>query len=801
MYLVRKGGDYMKNKLKKALPFMLAASLALAAAPGVGAVVSDTAEAASINIKKEDGTFFYIPGGETNTINYSIGGKGSTEGYPCHQSNEKDDNQIVTGAYSDTFYTYVTDPYGQITNKIIPSVNRYGEKYNISFSVSNLNTDPISVKGELPFCKYENCSSIKHELAERHKYSFGFTLQGVRCQVSPTYDLVIRDTNNNFTATYDVAGNFPNMELVGTATGANPADLGISWNFSGNNKLILSGGSGNFKPDTTYSFRFVSTTNAGNPISVASNTFTLRVSKKQVGNLSKTDFIPAGESVSVIDLPKLPRGVDLSKYTTKTITGASGTIEQNGMYPRLRLGSAQSFADGSNIKIEFKDSLSCSDFEMNVNISNRKLDAGRLASRNTFYATGTINNDNTLASINSGTLTSYGLLNADVIESGDKSKISSTYNASDFSPQFLSGITGGGSYKVTWTVPSLSTLGNKYNVPSTGTTMTGTLNVYNTPNPSGFTVISDYKGETITVYPESSVVPKNLYYEVMSNDGSPVKYTWYLDGAAVGSGSTIANGSHWGVSRGTSTYLNIEDLGAFVRDGSETDDHTIYCRASSSSGQTIDSGVLKFGIRYIKSTGGGISWDNAAGISGGGGGSSSPAVLVPSQKTDTAETTSAPKENTAEQIKSYQTQYSHAAAGTPSKMNRLLNIASGEHLFSTDTTEVAHLLKNGWKNENIGGKSVGEKTGDPVYRVFNSATMEHLYTMSLKEKNYLVSVQKWNDEGIVFFSGGKTTMTRLYNPKAAAFSSHLLTSDENEIRTLMSRGWINEGKTWSIDQE
>lgn len=104
---------------------------------------------------------------------------------------------------------------------------------------------------------------------------------------------------------------------------------------------------------------------------------------------------------------------------------------------------------------------------------------------------------------------------------------------------------------------------------------------------------------------------------------------------------------------------------------------------------------------------------------------------------------------------------------------RLLNPYSGEHLFSTDKDEVAHLEALGWTNEgtywtapaapvtekgNTAASNYQEikKHGDnekfmPVYRLYNPYSSDHLYTTDLVE--YMARrADGWNGEDVKFMS-------------------------------------------------
>ena len=128
-------------------------------------------------------------------------------------------------------------------------------------------------------------------------------------------------------------------------------------------------------------------------------------------------------------------------------------------------------------------------------------------------------------------------------------------------------------------------------------------------------------------------------------------------------------------------------------------------------------------------------------------------------------------------------------------MYRLYNSWTGEHLFTISPKEKDNDVAAGWTFEGTVGKALLEK-GDPVYRLLNPTTGEHHYTMNENEVKTCVA-NGWKDEGVVFYSAkkddkGAIAMISLYNPYNEAFYHHY-TSDEGEIQARVADGWKNEG--------
>ena len=132
-------------------------------------------------------------------------------------------------------------------------------------------------------------------------------------------------------------------------------------------------------------------------------------------------------------------------------------------------------------------------------------------------------------------------------------------------------------------------------------------------------------------------------------------------------------------------------------------------------------------------------------------------------------------------------------------MYRLFNTESGEHLYTSDSHEIAVLVATGkWNNEGIGWYAP-VFSENPVYRVYNSKTGEHVFTKDANEKKTLVAAG-WNDEGVAFYSDDSegVAVYRQFNTKAASsVASHNFTTDANEKTVLTTKyGWNDEGIAW-----
>ncbi len=153
---------------------------------------------------------------------------------------------------------------------------------------------------------------------------------------------------------------------------------------------------------------------------------------------------------------------------------------------------------------------------------------------------------------------------------------------------------------------------------------------------------------------------------------------------------------------------------------------------------------------------------------------------------------------TAVQMKSNNTVETANAGGLYKSVYRMYNPANGEHLYTLSTKERDYLVKYNWVYEGIAWYApVSSST--PIYRVYDRSTGKHHYTTSKTERNYLVKKNGWTDEGIFAYSAGKsgTAVYRQYNKKAKnAVSAHNFTKDSNEKKVLVKSGWTDEGIAW-----
>lgn len=125
--------------------------------------------------------------------------------------------------------------------------------------------------------------------------------------------------------------------------------------------------------------------------------------------------------------------------------------------------------------------------------------------------------------------------------------------------------------------------------------------------------------------------------------------------------------------------------------------------------------------------------------------------------------------------------------GAEGSVYRLYNPANGDHLYTTNFDEANEVKNSGWNYEGIAW--VSPLSGDPVYRLLNPNNGTHAFATE-KEKDALVEFG-WKSEGVAFFSGGSKPIYRMYNPNGG---EHILSADINEHNGLTKQGWTCEGQ-------
>lgn len=129
---------------------------------------------------------------------------------------------------------------------------------------------------------------------------------------------------------------------------------------------------------------------------------------------------------------------------------------------------------------------------------------------------------------------------------------------------------------------------------------------------------------------------------------------------------------------------------------------------------------------------------------------------------------------------------------------RMYNPATSEHLYTKDAKERDALAaKHGWKYEGVAWVAPSSSS-QPVYRLYNAGLGDHHYTMDKNEVRVLTTRAGWTNEGIKWYSDPSKgqPVYRAYNSRLTV-GQHHYTPDGNEINALVSRfGWKNEAIAW-----
>ncbi|MCX5929152.1 MAG: hypothetical protein NTY40_05325 [Synechococcus sp. LacPavin_0920_WC12_MAG_50_7] len=137
------------------------------------------------------------------------------------------------------------------------------------------------------------------------------------------------------------------------------------------------------------------------------------------------------------------------------------------------------------------------------------------------------------------------------------------------------------------------------------------------------------------------------------------------------------------------------------------------------------------------------------------------------------------------------------SATTPTAV-RLIDNVTGLHLTTASATEAATLVGQGWRNEGasfvIGDAGIASAGNyKQVFRLFNSATRDHLLTTNTDEVS-AANRSGYVTEGVAgriqtaSILGATTAVNRLFNGR-----EHLYTANVAETNALVAGGWRNEG--------
>ena len=142
-------------------------------------------------------------------------------------------------------------------------------------------------------------------------------------------------------------------------------------------------------------------------------------------------------------------------------------------------------------------------------------------------------------------------------------------------------------------------------------------------------------------------------------------------------------------------------------------------------------------------------------------------------------------------------------SGSGIPMYRLYNRWTGEHFYTSSSSERDSLKSVGWAYEGVGWTAPA--AGAKVYRLYNPYVPggDHHYTLSEAERDSLISAG-WRYEGVGWRSASDSmgnpepdavALYRQYNPYATT-GTHNYTASRDEVNNLVSVGWRAEGVAW-----
>lgn len=135
-----------------------------------------------------------------------------------------------------------------------------------------------------------------------------------------------------------------------------------------------------------------------------------------------------------------------------------------------------------------------------------------------------------------------------------------------------------------------------------------------------------------------------------------------------------------------------------------------------------------------------------------------------------------------------------AAPAATIAIYRVYNPNSGEHLHTMNLHEKNYLVRLGWRYEGISMRV--PLTGRQLFRIYNPNSGEHFFTLDGKERDQLKRAG-WRYEGIAWHTPwAGMPMYRVFNPNSRGAGLHHYTMLLSERNMLLKAGWRNEGISW-----
>lgn len=139
---------------------------------------------------------------------------------------------------------------------------------------------------------------------------------------------------------------------------------------------------------------------------------------------------------------------------------------------------------------------------------------------------------------------------------------------------------------------------------------------------------------------------------------------------------------------------------------------------------------------------------------------------------------------------------------------RVYNRNSGLHHYTTSFAEVINAVSAGWRYEGVSFHAAawGARGSVPVFREYNPNNGNHNWTMNRAEHNMLIRAG-WRSEKTAWYVDphAPTKVYRLYNPKryhkmrdgrGNGGGEHVYTTSYGEYLAVIRAGWRGEGVAW-----
>jgi hypothetical protein len=130
---------------------------------------------------------------------------------------------------------------------------------------------------------------------------------------------------------------------------------------------------------------------------------------------------------------------------------------------------------------------------------------------------------------------------------------------------------------------------------------------------------------------------------------------------------------------------------------------------------------------------------------------------------------------------------------------RLYNSSTNNHFYTISVDEVNAILGQGYRFEGYSHIAYANPGSGlvPVYRLYSPSARYHFYTTSVPEAQAVINIgYKWEGIGFYAYDAPATGRVAVYRLLFPATGKHFWSTNLAETNALISQGWRFEGTGW-----